>query len=93
MRPWPRTSSGTACTASTAFLRMLVIACDSSRVSKAALTPLAALAHRERDVRMRHPHHEQVLLGDLGQSLRAIAGLGIRANDENSSTIRLMSST
>ena len=49
---------------------------------------------RERDVRMRDPHQEHAPAGPSRRDPRwPIVGFGIRAKDENSSTMRLMSST
>ena len=93
MRPRPSSAGGTAATASVAFLMMLVSACEISRRSKRAgigssaistSISMSALPTRCRNTTWRTVS---------ATSSADMTGLGMRAKRENSSTMRLMSST
>jgi hypothetical protein len=56
-------------------------------------TRWAGRTSSERDLGMRDPHHEHHLANGLAMSSSPMVGFGMRAKDENSSTMRLMSST
>ncbi len=101
--PLPSSASGTSATASTAFLRMLVITWLSSLMSKAATIfsdspapPSAAPVWAENAKSMSGCATRIMNRFCLAISVRsfgAMAGFGIRAKAENSSTMRLISST
>ena len=93
MRPRPSCSGGTAAIASVAFLMMLVRACEISRRSKRAGIGSSAVSTSISTsgwpTRIRNTTWRTV----SARSSDVITGLGIRAKRENSSTMRLMSST
>ena len=97
MRPGSRASRGSvarwAVTPSLAFLTMLVSACDRRRRSKRAIIGSAGSSSSRaisgwptRIRKVTCPTH-------LPRSSSASMAFGMRAKDENSSTIRFMSST
>ena len=93
MRPRPSSFGGTAPIASVAFLTMLVSACEISRRSKRAGIASAGSSTSKSmsgwPTRIRNTTWRTV----SATSSAAITAFGIRAKRENSSTMRLMSST
>ena len=93
MRPRPRSVCGTAAMASVAFLMMLVSPCEISRRSKRAgigsSASSSSMSMSSLPTRMRNTTWRTV----SATSSAAITAFGMRANFENSSTMRLMSST
>ena len=73
---------------------MLVTAWDIRRRSKRAIRGASGTSSSKVDLGMADSHQEQHLAHDRRRYPRlSAAGFGMRANDENSSTMRLMSST
>src|SRR6267154_6578917 len=93
MRPFSNSAAGTASMASVAFLMMLVSACEISRRSNCARIGSclisASISRSGCPTFIRNTAWRTV----SATSSPSITGFGIRAKRENSSTIRLMSST
>ena len=86
-------SGGTAAIASVAFLTMLVSACEISRRSNFAGIVLGFGLELDVDVRVADALQETTCRAVSATSSAVITGFGMRAKRENSSTMRLMSST